>query len=62
MSKSSCQTLKLEAYWLDKDGALPKEKLKSSTERLCDPPRLSDIDSIVTPSFSRWEGPTTVPV
>ena len=43
MSKSSCKTIKLEAYQLDKDHALPKEKLKSLTERLCDPFRLSGV-------------------
>ena len=63
MSKSSCQTLKLEAYWLDKDGALPKEKLKSLTERLCEvSSTVRHGYSIVTPSSSRREGPTTVPV
>ena len=34
MSKSSCKTIKLEAYRLDKDRTLAKEKLKSLTERL----------------------------
>ena len=62
MSKSSCKTIELEAYWLDKDRALPKEKLKSLTERLHGPFRLSGVDSIVTQSSSRQEGPTTVPV
>ena len=62
MSKSSCKTIGLEAYWLDKDRALPKEKLKSLTERLRGPLPLSGVDSIVTQSTSRQEGPTTVPV
>ena len=62
MSKSSCKTLELEAYRLDKDRAFAKEKLKSSTERLRGPLRLSGVDSIVTQSSSRQEGPTTVPV
>ena len=34
MSKSSCKTVELGAYGLDKDRALPKDKLKSLTERL----------------------------
>ena len=59
MSKSSCKTIELEAYWLDKDRMLPKEKLKSLTERLCGPLRLSGVDSIVTQSSSHLEGPTT---
>ena len=62
MSKSSCKTIELEAYQLDKDRALPKEKLKSLTEMLSGPLRLSGVDSIVTQSSSRQEGPTTVPV
>ena len=44
MSKSSCKTNELEAYRLDKDRALPKEKLKSLTERLRGPLRLSGVD------------------
>ena len=62
MSKSSCKTIELEAYRLDKDPTLPKEKLKSLAERLRGPLRLSGVDSIVTQSSSRQEGPTTVPV
>ena len=62
MSKSSCKTIKLEAYRLDKDCALPKEKLKGLTKKLCGPLRLSGVDSIVTQSSSRQEGPTTIPV
>ena len=58
VSKSSCQTIELEAYPLDK---LPKEMLKSLTERLRGPLRLSGVDSIVTQSSSRQEGSTTVP-
>ena len=60
MSKSSCKTIVLEAYSLDKDRALPKENLKSLTERLHDPLRLSEVDSIVTSLCQ--EKPTTVPV
>ena len=48
VSKSSYKTGKLEAYQLDKDNALPKEKLKSLTERLYGPLQLSCMDSIVT--------------
>ena len=62
MSKSSCKTIGLEAYWLDKDPVLPKEKLESLAERLHGPLRLSGVGSIVTQSSSRQEGPTTVPV
>ena len=40
---------------MDKDRALPKEKLKSLTERLRGPLRLSGVDSIVTQSSSRQE-------
>ena len=47
---------------MDKDRALAKEKLKSLTERLRGPLRLSSVDSIVTQRSSRQEGPTTVPV
>ena len=54
--------IELEAYRLDKDRALPKEKVKSLTERLRSPFRLSGVDSIVTQSSSRQEGPITVPV
>ena len=61
MSKSSCQTIELEPYLLDKDRTLPKEMLKSLTERLRGPLRLSGVDSIVTQSSSRQEGLTTVP-
>ena len=50
MSKISCKTIELEAYRLDKDRALPKEKLKSLTERLRGPLQLSGVDSIVTQS------------
>ena len=62
MSKSSCQTIELGPYPLDKDRTLPKEMLKSLTERLRGPLRLSGVDSIATQSSSRQEGPTTVPV
>ena len=62
MSKSSCKTVKLGAYGLDKDHTLPKDKLKSLTERLCGLSRLSGVDSIVKQSSSRQEGPRTVPV
>ena len=46
MSKSSSKTIELEAYRLDKDGLLPKEKLKSLAERLCGPLQLymSSVD------------------
>ena len=37
MSKSSCQTIELEAYPLDKDRALLKEMLKSLTEKATRP-------------------------
>ena len=62
MSKSGCKTIELEAYRLDKDHALSKEKLKNFTERLRGPFKLSGVDNIVTLSSSRQEGPTTVPV
>ena len=62
MSKSSCETVRLEAYWLDKDHALPKEKLKSLTKSQHGPLRLSGADSIVTQSSSCQEVPTTVAV
>ena len=48
MSKSSCKTIELGAYHLDEDCTLPKEKLKSLTERLRSPLQLSGVDSIVT--------------
>ena len=57
---SGDETIELEAYRLDKDRALPKEKLKSLTERLCGLLQLSGVDSIVTQSSSHQEGPTTV--
>ena len=44
-------------YGSDKDCALPKEKLKSLTERLHGPLRLSGVDRIVTQSFLCQEGP-----
>ena len=62
MSKSGCKAIELEAYRLDKDRALTKEKLKSLTERLRGPFKLSGVDSIVTQSSSRQEGSTTIPV
>ena len=62
MGKSSCITVEFGCYGLDKDRGLPKEMLKSLTERLRGPLRLSGVDSIVTQSSSRREGPTTVPV
>ena len=62
MGKSSYKTVELGAYGLDKDHGLPKEMLKSLTERQCGPLLLSGVDSIVTQSSSRREGPTTVPV
>ena len=62
MSKSSWKAIELEAYRSDKDCVLAKEKLKSLTERLRGPLRLSGVDSIVTPSSSCQEGPTTIPV
>ena len=62
MSKSSGKIVELGAYGSDKDGTLPKEKLKSLVERLRGPLRLSGVDMIVTQSSSRQEGPTTVPV
>ena len=34
VSKSSCKTAELEAYRLDKDRVLPKQKLKSLAKRL----------------------------
>ena len=62
MSKSSGKIVELRAYGSDKDGTLPKEKLKSLAERLRGPLRLSGVDRIVTRSSSRQEGPTTIPV
>ena len=62
MSKSSSKIVELGGYQLDKDHALTKEKLKSLTERLCGPFKLSGVDSIVTQSSLRQEGWTTVPV
>ena len=62
MSKSSYKTVKLGAYGSDKDRVLPKEKLKSLTERLRGLLRLSGVVSIVKQSSSRQEGPRTVPV
>ena len=46
MSKSSSKTIELQAYRLDKDCPLSKEKLKSLAERLCGPLRLymSSVD------------------
>ena len=41
---------------------LPKEKLKSLTERLRRPLPLSGVDNIVKQSLSCLEGPRTVPV
>ena len=60
-SKSSGKIV-VGAYGLDKDCALPKEKLKSVDERLCGPLRLSSMDRTVTQSSSRQERLTTVPV
>ena len=48
MSKSSSKIVELRAYGSDKDRTLPKEKLKSSAERLRGPLRLSSMDRIVT--------------
>ena len=62
VGKSSCKTVEFVAYGLDKDSGLPEEILKSLTERLRGPLRLSGVDSIVTQSSSRREGPTTVAV
>ena len=62
MSKSSSKIVELGAYGSDKNHALPKEKLKSLTERLRSPLQLSGVDRIVTQSSSRQERPTTVPV
>ena len=62
VSKSSCKIVELGAYESDEDRALPKEKLKNLAERLHDPLQLSDVDRIVTQSYLRQEGPTTVPV
>ena len=62
MSKSSGKIVELRAYGSDKDGTLPKEKLKSLAERLHGPLRLSGMDRIATQSSSCREGPTTVPV
>ena len=47
MSISSCETVELGAYGLVKDCRLPKEMLKSLTERLCWPLQLSGMDSII---------------
>ena len=44
---------------MDKDRALPKEKLNSLTERLHSLLRLSGVDSIVKQSSSHYEGPRT---
>ena len=62
VSKSSGKIVKLRAYGSDKDRALPREKLKSSAERLRGPLRLSGVRRIITQSSSHQEGPTTVPV
>ena len=62
VSKSSCKTVDFEAYGSDKDHVLPKEKLKSLTERLCILLRLSGVGRIVKQSSLRQEGPRTVPV
>ena len=62
MGKSSCKTVELGPYGLDKDRGLPKEMLKSLSERLHRPLLLSSVDSIVTRGSSRHEGLTTVPV
>ena len=62
MSKSSSKIVELGAYGSDKNRALPKEKLKSWTERLRSPLRLSGVDRIVTQSSSHQEKLTTVPV
>ena len=53
MSKRSCKIVKLGAQGLDKDCGLPKEKLKSLTERLRRPLSLSGIDNFVERSLSR---------
>ena len=44
MSKSSGKIVELGADGLDKDHALPKEKLKCLAERLRSPLRLSGVD------------------
>ena len=62
MGKSSSKTVELGAYGLDKDHGLPTEMLKSLTERPRGRLQLSGVDSIITQSSSRQEGPTTVPV
>ena len=51
-----CETVELGVYGLEKDHVLPKEKLKSLTERLL---QLSGMDSIVKQSLLRQEGPRT---
>ena len=63
MSKSSCKTIELEAYRMDKDRTLHKEKLKSLTEMLRGHLLPSGVvDRIETQSSLRQERPTTVPV
>ena len=62
MSKSGCKTVDFGAYGSEKDRVLPKEKLKSLTERLCGLLRLSGVGRIVKQSLLRQEGPRTVPV
>ena len=54
--------MKLKAYQLGKDRALPKEKLKSLTEKLCGPLQLYMSSVNVTQTSSCQEGPTIVPV
>ena len=62
MSKCSSKIVELGAYGSDKDGTLPKEKLKSLAERLHGHLRLSGVDRIITQSSSRQERPSTAPV
>ena len=50
-SKSSSKTAELEAYSLDNDHALLKEKRKSLNESLRGPLRLSGMDNIANTKF-----------
>lgn len=62
VSKKSYKAAQLEAYRLDKNSMLLKEKLKSLTEKLHSLFQLSGVDSIVKQSLLHQEGPTTASV
>ena len=62
VSKKSYKAAQLEAYQLDKNSMLLKEKLKSLSEKLHSLFQLSGVDSIVKQSSSHQEGPTTASV